>query len=181
MQVLRGMEVERVVVVGWRLGGRIGLKLVELLRQEISGPPSFEIDGLMLIDTSPGAIWDTDVLDAAYGNRDGGREESWMSEAVRRVDPRFRQVLSEELCEEDGKAVDERPVFEDDVVKGLRIAVVYGAEEDVVDLAELENVNLFPNVLFEGKCIKLDSKGSSPFWEDVDSFMPVLTKFVKCC
>ena len=59
---------------------------------------------------------------------------------------------------------------------GVVVAVVNGAEEPFVDLDYLDQIKWAR--LWEGKCHRLPGLEHAPFWEDPDTFNPILERFL---
>ena len=202
IQVLKHLNIESVVVLGWSLGGHIGIEMIDLLRNPelFANSKKIELKGLMLTGTPPvlgreQAIkgftmanekselglagqkdWTEDeALSFSQNSAAAGIEkfwEPWMYENARNTDPRARWVMAKNLL--GGVGVDQKKVVEEEDVL---IAVVNGAQEQFVDLEYLEEIKW--KKLWRGECLRLEGLHHAPFWEDPERFEKVLVEFVE--
>lgn len=200
LAVLSHMAVTSVVVLGWSLGGHIGIELVS----KLSFPdhlPGISLLGLMIVGTPPalgstqvhaGFKWEdghlgaaeSEVLsdaeidgmaDAACGSVFGGVPQPWMRENASRTDGRARKRMFEAFLA--GEGCDQVAVV--GRVGGPLLAVVNGAKEPFVVLEYVDAI-VYGN-LWEGKCHRIDGQGHTPFWESWEKFSPFLKRFVADC
>jgi len=202
IQVLKHLTIESVVVLGWSLGGHIGIEMIDLLRNPelFANSKKIELKGLMLTGTPPvlgreQAIkgftmanekselglagqkdWTEDeALSFSQNSAAAGIEkfwEPWMYEDAKNTDPRARWVMAKNLL--GGVGVDQKKVVEEEDVL---IAVVNGAQEQFVDLEYLEEIKW--KKLWRGECLRLEGLHHAPFWEDPERFEKVLVEFVE--
>ncbi|KAF1845264.1 alpha/beta-hydrolase [Cucurbitaria berberidis CBS 394.84] len=203
MHILQHLNIPRVVVFGWSLGGHVGIEMVPLLAS-ISSPP-IEIKGLMLTGTPPALgkeqmkrgfkfqdgdlglagkkDWSEEEAQgvARYSAAAGKEEcfEAWMLEDARRTDGRARVIMSRRLAGNESEApagVDQRKVVETEEVL---IAVVNGGAEQFVNLDYLDDLRW--RRLWRGRCIALEGLKHAPFWERPDEFEGLLLEFMGDC
>jgi pimeloyl-ACP methyl ester carboxylesterase len=201
IDVLEFMEVKEVIVLGWSLGGHIGIEMLDKLLDP-DHPASklgIRMRGLMLVGTPPslgieevkaGFIWPDEpsaakdqlteaeidgMADAACGSAFGGIPQVWMRANVLRTDGRARKRMFEAYRGREG--CDQRAVMGKDL--GTLVAVVNGAEEQFVDLDYVDNVKF--ERLWEGKCHRIPGHGHTSFYEGWETFQPFLDRFAKDC
>ncbi|OCK81553.1 alpha/beta-hydrolase [Lepidopterella palustris CBS 459.81] len=189
VEVLAHLSISKVVVLGWSLGGHIGISMIPLL-------PTGVIKGVMIVGTPPAlgkeqtsagfkdkdahmglAAQETfsaqNIVDFSRGA--GPPFEDWMEHAVARTDGRARRIMWEAFA--GGEGVDQRKVVEEE--EGVCIAVVNGGAEPFVELDYLDDIKW--KRLWGGKCVRLEGLGHAPFWEKPEVFAPVLESFLKDC
>jgi len=183
VELLEKLGVTEAVVLGWSLGGHIGIEMV---------PRFAGMRGLMVIGTPPVArngmadgfqrsphmqlagqehLSETDItafVSAIFGNS----AEPFMNKAVARADGRFRKTLFE--AARAGLGVDQRQVVETSPVP---LAVVNGGDDRFVKLDYLDTL-AYAN-LWEGRCHRLAGLGHAPFWEGPGDFDPILERFLQ--
>jgi pimeloyl-ACP methyl ester carboxylesterase len=183
VELLEKLGVEEAVVLGWSLGGHIGIEMV---------PRFAGMRGLMIIGTPPVArngmadgfqrspymqvagqehLSETDIetfVHAIFGKS----AEPFLHKAVARADGRFRKTLFE--AARAGSGVDQRQVVETSPVP---LAVVNGSEDRFVKLDYLDTLG-YAN-LWEGHCHRLAGLGHAPFWEGPGDFDPILERFFR--
>ncbi len=186
LEVLGALEVERAAVVGWSLGGHAGLELL----------PRFPgMAGLMIIGTPPvgrgldavseGFLPGPEIDYAGRGRLSteeaalyarhlygqGAPLTPELIAAVRRTDGRARQIMVEGFLA--GRCADQRALAETDP---RPLAVVSGAAEPFVDNGYLHRLD-YRN-LWRREVQILDGLGHAPFFEDPNSFDPILNRFL---
>lgn len=183
VELLANLGLSEVVVVGWSLGGHIGIEML---------PRSPGIVGLMIIGTPPvgprsfadgfvsspslqlasrSALPDTDV-DAFAGLMFGEPVEPFIRDAIDRADGRFRQQLFE--ARRAGAGIDQRRAVE---TSQTPLAVVNGSDDRLVNLDYLDTIN-YRN-LWNEQCYRLDGAGHAPFWHAPTQFNSVLERFLQ--
>ncbi|OCL02745.1 alpha/beta-hydrolase, partial [Glonium stellatum] len=190
VEILAHLCINHFVVLGWSLGGHIGIEIIPLL------PPGIMV-GLMIVGTPPALgleqmkagfkikdahmslaarehLSEQDVYDFAHATA-GAPFEQWMEETVARTDGKSRSLMWKAFA--GGVGVDQRKVVEtqDDVL----IAVVNGGAEPFVDLDYLDAIKW--KKLWQGKCLRLEGLGHAPFWEKPKAFSSVLDSFLDDC
>jgi pimeloyl-ACP methyl ester carboxylesterase len=199
VQVLQHLNIEDVVVLGWSLGGHVGIEMLELVNQPqtIASAKKIKIKGLVLTGTPPalgaeqvaagftmgGGLgqagrkdWTDEEAEAfARNSAAAGREEcfeAWMLEDARNTDGRARMVMGERFV--GGKGVDQVRVVETTEVP---IAVVNGAQEQFVNMDYLDTIKW--GNLWRGECVRLEGLHHAPFWEDPQRYEQVLVEFLQ--
>jgi pimeloyl-ACP methyl ester carboxylesterase len=202
VHVLRHLNIASVIVLGWSLGGHVGIEMVELLKPK----STVEMRGLMLVGTPPalGAEqvrlgftmasetgnlglagqkdW-TDEVALAFSKSSAAADkgefwEEWMYDNARNTDGRARMMMAQRFVgsgDERPSGVDQRNVVESE--EGVLIAVVNGAEEQFVNLDYLDGIK-WKN-LWRGECMRLSGLHHAPFWEDPHRFQEVLLQFLE--
>lgn len=180
IELLGKLEITQAVVVGWSLGGHIGIELM---------PRFVGMRGLMAIGTPPvanGHMSDgfqpsahtslqpmseagvESYVDAIFGCS----AEPFLRNAVARTDPCFRRTLFE--AARAGLGVDQRQVVETSMVP---LAIVNGGDDGVIKLDYLDKV-AYAN-LWERRTHRLPGLGHAPFWQNPSHFNPVLERFLQ--
>ena len=204
IDILRQTGVENVVVLGWSLGGHVGIEMLDKLSDPATNAASsktlgIKMRGLMIVGTAPvlgaeeveaGFTWGDDPIpaketltedevdamaDAACGSAFGGIPLPWMRANVRRTDGRARKRMFEAMRGREG--CDQRAVVGRDL--GPLVAVVNGAQEHFVNLDYVDRVQY--GRLWEGRCHRIPGHGHTPFYEGWETFWPFLERFVRDC
>jgi len=183
VELLERLGVKEAVVLGWSLGGHIGIEMV---------PRFAGMRGLMVVGTPPVArngmadgfqrsphmqlagqehLSETDI-EAFVRAIFGKSAEPFLHKAVARADGRFRKTLFE--AARAGSGVDQRQIVETNPVP---LAVVNGSEDRFVKLDYLDTL-AYAN-LWEGHCHRLAELRHAPFWEGPGDFDPILERFFR--
>jgi len=183
VELLERLGVKEAVVLGWSLGGHIGIEMV---------PRFAGMRGLMVVGTPPVArngmadgfqrsphmqlagqehLSETDI-EAFVRAIFGKSAEPFLHKAVARADGRFRKTLFE--AARAGSGVDQRQIVETNPVP---LAVVNDSEDRFVKLDYLDTL-AYAN-LWEGHCHRLAEFGHAPFWEGPGDFDPILERFFR--
>jgi pimeloyl-ACP methyl ester carboxylesterase len=186
LEVLAALGVGPVAVIGWSLGGHIGIEML---------PRRADIAGLLISGTPPvgkGAeevgrgfcpsehiglagteAFTTADVDAFARETVGVNAplEPFLREAVRRTDGRARRHMFEAFLA--GIGSDQRQVVEQSKVP---IAVINGAEDPFLNHGFFDTV-AFGN-LWRGTSYALEGLGHAPFWEAPARFDPLLADFL---
>ncbi len=179
VEVLQHLQISEVVVLGWSLGGHIGVEMLPLFKG---------IKGLMMVGSLLVALRDAPLDDArtqwnmrqdltredltmfAKGGT-GGPYEEWMADAAVRTDPKARRVLFQNLgfgdCSDQQKVVAETKV---------PTAVVIGTAEPHLDNGAIKSLKY--GGLWGGKCVEIEGGEHCPLWEKPAEFIPILEKFL---
>lgn len=183
VDVLRGLGISAAAVLGWSLGGHIGIEMI----------PRFpEMRGLMLTGTPP--VTPADVAAGfkpsphmglagqehfseadvdAYAHATCGEPFApFLRDAVARTDGRARKTMFEAFIA--GRGIDQRQTVETSAVP---LAIVNGNDEPFVNLDYLDDV-VYAN-LWDGRCHRLPGVGHAPFWEAPEVFDPILERFLR--
>ena len=178
VEVLQQLLISEVVVLGWSIGGRIGVEMLPLFNG---------IKGLMMVGSLLVALRDNPLDDVclAWNMRKdlsredltmfakggtGGPYEEWMADAAVRTDPKARRVLFTNLgfgdCSDQQKLVPETKV---------PTAVVIGTAEPHLDNGAIKALKY--GGLWGGKVVEIEGGEHCPLWEKPTEFIPVLEKF----
>jgi pimeloyl-ACP methyl ester carboxylesterase len=174
-------------LLGWSLGGHIGLELL--------GRRPDLVSALMIVGTPPIPL-DLSVMGAAFkpspvmgltGKEDFSDEEALLyaqhTSAVngavdphllamcKRADGRFRRMMFESLAA--GRALDEVAIVRDGKVL---LAVVNGSEDAFVNLDYIAGLPY--GQLWEGRTQVLPDLGHAPFLQGPDAFNPIFARFL---
>ncbi len=185
--VLEQLGTGPVQLLGWSLGGHIGLELL--------GRRPDLVSALMIVGTPPIPL-DLSAMGAAFkptpvmgltGKEDFSDEEALLyaqhTSAVngavdphllamcKRADGRFRRMMFESLAA--GRALDEVAIVREGKVP---LAVVNGAEDDFVNLDYIAGLPY--GRLWEGKTQVLPSLGHAPFLQGPEVFNPLFARFL---
>jgi pimeloyl-ACP methyl ester carboxylesterase len=194
VEILETLSIKSVVVLGWSLGGHIGIEMVPLLH--VKG--EINMKGLILVGTPPAnglaqtdrgflfqdghmSLAAKDDLSEAdiegFARSAGEPFEGWMEDDVRRTDGKARFLMWKSFAE--GTGVDQRGVVESEEYKGTVLCVANGSAEPFVNLEYLEEIR-WANLWTE-KCVKIEGLGHAPFWEKPEDFQEMLRKFLEHC
>ena len=194
VEILSHLNVENVIVLGWSLGGHIGIEMIPLLQSPES---STKMRGLMIVGTPPALglaqtdrgftftdghmslaakkeLTEEEIVQFSRSSA-GQRFEQWMEDDVRRCDGKSRHLMWKKFAE--GIGVDQRKVVEG--WEGGLLAVVNGGAEPFVNLEYLEEIRW--KRLWKGKCLRLEGLGHAPFWEEPELFEGLLREFLQDC
>ena len=185
--VLDQLDTGPVPVLGWSLGGHIGLELLGRRPEQVSA--------LMIVGTPPIPL-DLSVMGAAFkpspvmgltGKEDFSDDEAQLyaqhTSAVdgkvdphllamcKRADGRFRRMLFESLAA--GRALDEVAIVREGRVP---LAVLNGSDDAFVNL---DYIAALPyGNLWEDRAHVLPGLGHAPFLQGPDAFNPVFARFL---
>ncbi|MBN8994041.1 MAG: alpha/beta hydrolase [Rhizobiales bacterium] len=184
MEALAGLGIDKAVVVGWSLGGHVGLEMM----------PLFEgMAGLMIMGTPP-VSHGVEAIQKGFqptpslllaGKKDftpedvqafaaitcGAMADAGLRRAIERTDGLARSMNFESLLA--GKASDQRQLAENSRVP---LAIVNGSEDPIVNVDYIGSLS-YQN-LWEGQCFVLKGLGHVPFLEAPKVFNPILGRFV---
>lgn len=182
VELLTDLGIEEAVVLGWSLGGHIGIEML----------PRFPgVKGLIITGTPPvrpGALAEGFVASPSTGL--AGRKHlseieidqfgramfgepvpSFLRGAIGRADGRFRERLFE--AARAGEGLDQRVTVENSKVP---IAVINGSDYPLIKLDYVDGI-AFGN-LWRGQCRRLSAIGHAPFWHAADEFNAILECFL---
>ena len=179
VEVLQQLKINEVVVVGWSLGGHIGVEMLPLFK----GMKGLMIVGSLLVGLRDAPLDDDrtkwnmredlskEDLTMFAKSGTGGPYEEWMAEAAIRTDPKSRRVLFSNLgfrdCSDQQKLVE---------TTSVPTAVVIGTAEPHLDNSMIKSLKY--GSLWGGKCVELEGCQHCPLWEKPAEFLPILEKFV---
>lgn len=183
-EVLDALAIEHVAIVGWSLGGHIGIELLDR-EPRIAGlmaigtpPVSRGILGMLrgfqpqfdLTLTTKGRLTDRE-MDRLARLCFGESPPPDVREKIARADWRMRKIMGYGLMM--GLGVDQKKVVEHSPVP---FAVVNGRREPFARhdyLASLDYANLW-----DGQCHVIESAGHAPFLEAPEQFNALLGRFI---
>jgi pimeloyl-ACP methyl ester carboxylesterase len=187
VQIMRALGFQKYAVLGWSLGGHIGLEMMKSSRDVI---------GLMISGTPPMGRGDAGMQEAfvpsrhmtlagqryfsdeeidAYSRATCGVNapfESFLRDAVARTDGRAREISSSHFRKQVG--YNQREAAENSEVP---LAIVNGADDEFINHDYIASLN-YRN-LWEGEVYSLPGIGHAPFWEVPEQFDPHLIRFVE--
>ncbi|CAI6326620.1 unnamed protein product [Periconia digitata] len=195
LTILTHLNISDVVVLGWSLGGHIGIELLALLRDQ----ESIRMKGLMLIGTPPALgeeqtgqgftstdphlglaaqrDWNVDEAKEFARMSAGAPFEPWMEACAIRTHGRAREIMWEDFADRSAGGVDQVAVVETST--DVLIAVVNGGDEPFINLGYLDEIKW--GNLWKGECVKLKGLKHAPFWEAPGIFEDVLKNFLGDC
>jgi pimeloyl-ACP methyl ester carboxylesterase len=182
IEVLALLHVREAVVLGWSLGGHIGIQMLS----QFPG-----IAGLIITGTPPigrGGMSEGFVTSPQRGLASRGsfsRTEAerfarmifgepvapFVLDAIQRTDGRFREVLFGAVRAGEGR--DQRSVVESSPVP---LAVINGADDPLIKLDYLDSLD-YAN-LWDGRCHRLGGMGHAAFWHAADQFNRLVARFL---
>jgi pimeloyl-ACP methyl ester carboxylesterase len=186
LDVMRALGDLRCAVLGWSLGGHVGLEMMNA---------SGAVRGLMITGTppirkGPGGFeaaftpsrhmvlagqrhFNAEEIDV-YSRATCGAEapfESFLRDAVVRTDGRARENMLRSLLA--GAGCDQRDAAEH---SRAPLAIVDGANDEFIDHAYIASLTY--DRLWEGKVYNIEGVGHAPFWEAPGLFDPYLRRFM---
>ncbi|WP_310632228.1 alpha/beta hydrolase [Paraburkholderia sp.] len=182
VELLQTLDIAEAVVVGWSLGGHIGIDMLTryagMRGLMIVGTPPVGRDtmreGFMGLPQAGAAgrktLSDADIdgfMQAIFGEP----PEPFLRDAMIRSDGRFREHLFQAMRADD--YADQRVLVKNSAVP---IAVLNGADDKIINLDYLDRV-AFRN-LWEARCHRLPDAGHAPFWQQAARFDSVLERFL---
>lgn len=184
--LLAAMNISKAVIVGWSLGGHAALEVLArwpgAMAAWITGTPPIsaapeDMAAAFLPSPTMALTFKADFTIAeatAYAREAIGSNaklETWMVEACRRADGRFRPMMLASATA--GLDMDERAIVAN---APQPLAVVSGAREPFVSNAYLEGL-AYRN-LWGGRVHILAGLGHMPFWEAPEVVNPLLERFL---
>lgn len=184
--VLKHYNASAAIVLGWSLGGHVGIEMIPLCKDN-----GINMKGLMIIGTPPlprghtsAGFYNGSHMNAAFREQltddekdafahgtAGDPYEEWMKENVYRTDGRFRRIMFNAM--DQGQQLDQKQTVESSRVP---LAVVNGKIEPYIRLDFIRSIQ-YGN-LWNGKCYEIDGLGHAPFWESPSRFDPILKEFL---
>jgi pimeloyl-ACP methyl ester carboxylesterase len=183
LELLEELDVEQVAILGWSLGGHVG---IELLSRDI------DVAGLVITGTPPighnaadfaagfrpqehmdltgkESFSEADIQ--AYASGTAGSPAPFLEAAVRRTDGRARRLMMEGAMA--ARGADQREVASTSPVP---LAVITGADEPFINNDYLRT---FPyRNLWDRKVHVIAETGHAPFWERPQTFNPLFERFL---
>lgn len=184
VEVLDALAIDHLAIVGWSLGGHIGIELLErdprIAGLMIMGTPpvSRGIFGMLrgfqpqfdLTLTTKGRLTRRE-MDRLARLCFGEAPQHGLREAIARTDWRMRKIMGHGLMM--GSGVDQRKVVEHSPVP---LAVVNGEREPFARLDYLAGLD-YAN-LWDGQCHVIPAVGHASFLEAPDQFNVLLGRFI---
>jgi pimeloyl-ACP methyl ester carboxylesterase len=183
VELLETLRVNEAVVLGWSLGGHIGIDMLPrfpgMRGLMITGTPPVGLENMaQSFKSSPRSgvagrqdLSEADIhgfVEAVFGES----AEPVLRDSVARADDRFRRRLFE--AARTGEGEDQRLAVKRSTVP---LAVVNGAEDRMINLDYIDSV-VYGN-LWDGRCHRLTGLGHAPFWEAPDEFDRILERFLQ--
>ena len=182
MEVLATLEVPEAVILGWSLGGHVGIQMLSkwpgLIGLILTGTPPIGRGGMAEgFVASPhrglpskGSFTSAEA-DSFARMIFGDPVPPFVRDAVLRTDSRFREVLFGAVRA--GEGLDQRGVVES---SSTPIAVINGAEDPLINLDYVDSLDYA--TLWDGRCYRLDGVGHAAFWHDAPRFNRLVTRFL---
>lgn len=187
-EVLRICEAENAVVVGWSLGGHIGIEMIHLLPEmhalafsgtPPAGPGLEEVSAAFtplphMAFTSKEVFSQEDA--EAYARYTCGVDlplDPILSAAVKRADGIARRIMWNSFTA-DCLGFPQRQAVE---TWDRPIAVTQGSDETFFDNAYLEGIKW--GNLWENRVHIVESGGHAPFWAKPDAYNEILARFLQ--
>jgi pimeloyl-ACP methyl ester carboxylesterase len=188
VELLNHLGVKEVIVMGWSLGGHIGIEMLPLFpgikglmivgtppvgcaKGELNKAFTFGPEGWQTSFAARDDLTDEEITAFAEACADPPYEE-WMRECVKRTDQRARKMMFVHFDE--GKCGDQRKIVGETKVP---TAVVNGANEPYINLEFVKSVE-YGN-LWGGECIEMKGFLHAPFWAKPEEFQVILEKFIE--
>jgi pimeloyl-ACP methyl ester carboxylesterase len=182
LELLETMGVKRSAVLGWSLGGHLGIELLAcwpgILGLAITGAPPVPKNNMaagFLHSPQNGlaseGIFSDEEIARFLRTVAGDSSDANLVRAVRRTDSRFRKVLFQGARNGDG--VDQRETVERSRVP---LAIFNGAEDTIVNLDYFDSVR-YGN-LWNARCYRLQSTGHAPFLQSPKLYNELLETFL---
>jgi pimeloyl-ACP methyl ester carboxylesterase len=186
LEVMKTLGIESCAVLGWSLGGHIGIEMLSrsdrLSGLIISGTPPISKDPADMANaflpsehmnfTSQEILSSEEADQYAHATcGSNATYEEFLGHAVRRTDGRARRIMMEAVMR--GEGADQRQVVEHDATP---LAIVNGADEPMVNNIYLKLIN-YKN-LWEERIHLIPDVGHAPFWEAPEEFDGYLNRFI---
>lgn len=185
-EVLADLGIESAAVMGWSLGGHIGIDMIgrypAVRALMISGaPPVGKGEGQLAAGFLPSEhlglagqeVFSEEDADS-YAHATCGANapfEDFLLAAARRTDGRARAMMVGAFA--GGVGADQRRIVE---TSNVPLAIVNGGDEPFVNNAFVKSVG-YAN-LWDGQVHILEGVGHAPFWEAPDRFDPIFARFL---
>lgn len=186
MEAAQGLGVTRAALLGWSLGGHIGLDAIGrypgIAGLMISGTPPIPCTeegfaaGFLRSEhmhlAGQESLSEQEI--EAYAHATCGRSapfEPFLREAVARTDGRARRLMIGAFA--GGRDPDQLQLA---VESRVPLAIVNGAEDEFVDNAYIASLPY--KTLWDGRVHDLEGVGHAPFWEAPERFDPLFLRFL---
>ena len=185
LQVMRAIQQGNFVVVGWSLGGHIGIEMLahtdNILGLAISGTPpigqnpSDMESGFLphphMTSTGQEHLSEEEATNYAHTTCGGRRYEEFLGRAVRRTDGRARSIMMAAAMS--GQGVNQKQMVESTQVP---LAVINGADEALVNNDYVASLKY--SSLWQDSVHLIENAGHAPFWDDPTSFNRLLESYL---
>lgn len=185
IEVIEHLGLDEVAVIGWSLGGHIGIEMMalypDLTGLMIIGAPPIEAtpEGIQkgfsphpdLLLAGQESFTDQDV-EAFARTTSGGSMDPGLREIIRRADGRARRTMVENLFA--GQVSNQKELVE--TFGHIPVAVVNGADEPFTNAEYLSGL-AYAN-LWRGVCHFIPRTGHAPFREAPQLFNDLLARFL---
>lgn len=184
VELLKQLDVDRVVVVGWSLGGHAALEMLPLfpgvVGLMIMGTPPVRRDMESIqqgFQPSPALLlagkeeFTTEDFDAFAKLTLGPLGDPVLIRAMHRADGAARRVMFESLIS--GRVSDQRELAEN---ASVPVAIVNGADDPLVNLDYIGGLQY--RSLWDRHCFVLRGLAHVPFREAPEIFNPILGRFL---
>lgn len=185
LQVMENLHQGPFAVVGWSLGGHIGLEMLDhtkdIIGLTISGTPPIGRDpedmgsGFLpnphMTSTGQEHLTDEEADNYAHTTCGDRRYETFLGEAVRRTDGRARRIMMEAAMA--GQGVNQKQMAESTQVP---LAIINGTEEALVNNEYVASLQY--NSLWQGQVQLIENAGHAPFWDEPAQFNQLLRGFL---
>lgn len=185
IDALRALNIHRAALLGWSLGGHIGLEMIG---------QGFDAAGIMIIGTPPvkrgflgmvrgfqtqfdlllatRSVLKTQEIERFAKACVGEKYAPQFYDAIARTDLRARPLLARGMMT--GIGVDQRWIVENSPTP---VAVVNGSREPFARLEYVESL-AYEN-LWDGRCHIIEGAGHAPFLEAPEQFNPLFSRFLE--
>ena len=182
LELLASLDVREAVILGWSLGGHIGIQMLAqfpgAIGLIITGTPPVRPGGMSegFRRVPQVGLPSKGSFSPAEAERFatmifGAPVEPFLLEAILRTDSQFREVLFRAARAGDG--LDQRAIVESCKVP---IAVINGADDQLINLDYVDSPN-YAN-LWSGRCHRLDGAGHAAFWHAAPRFNALVARFL---
>jgi len=185
IEVLRSLNISRAALLGWSLGGHIGLEMIG---------QGFDAAGIMIVGTPPvrrgifgmvrGFQTQLDLLLATKAVLRpqeierfaricvGEKHAAQFHDTIARTDRRARPILGRGMMS--GIGCDQRWIVEN---LPTPVAVVNGSHEPFARLDYVTSLSY--QALWDNRCHIIEGAGHAPFLEAPEQFNPLLSQFLE--
>lgn len=188
IEVMQHCQVHRFIVVGWSLGGHIGIEIMNkykgLIGLAMSGTPpagpgleevnkAFTPQPHMAFTSKEVFSGEEAEIYAKYTCGINLPPDPTLVNAVKRTDGRARRIMWDYVTVQN-MGCPQREVIENTVIP---VAVIQGGDEAFFSNDYFETLS-FGN-LWGGKIHIIENAGHAPFWERPDQYNVILERFIK--
>ena len=185
LEVLEKLGIDHAVVLGWSLGGHVGLEMMTsfpgMIGLMVTGAPPVgnTIEAIQAgfrphphLGLTGRLAFSDEEVDQFKAMTLGSCADADGADPVRRTDGRARALMFEHLLA--GKASDQKRIAETSTIP---LAVVNGADDPLVDTGYLTGLAFAK--LWDRRCYLIPRTGHAPFLEAPEVFNQILARFLK--